>query len=83
MSSLVLHLKQPFTLPCDLTLRVIDLNVMNFARLLLDRNPSFELVLDSNGTYTIVDTDFVDDDCDNIVDVDVYLDPAGEPDGSP
>lgn len=28
MSSLVLHLKQPFTLPCDLTLRVIDLIVM-------------------------------------------------------
>ena len=55
---------------------------MNYVANMMARNPNLEMIVDSEGTYLIVDANFADDgNVDNTRDVDVYLYPAGEPEG--
>ena len=55
---------------------------MNYIANMMAQNPSFRMSVDSKGTYGIVDIDLADDDCDNTVHcAEVYLYPAGEPEG--
>ena len=55
---------------------------MNLVAHMLAQNPNYQIVVDSKGEYSIIDEALADADCDNTVNwAEVYLYPAGEPEG--